>query len=123
MAPDSPLLAELNRPGTLPASIEAHCVYGDIRLRVRVLLGQGGLALLDHAVSFGDLAVPAYSAREIPGAHATPHPYVTEKTLELTLRVAPVETRSLAALLPETQHGKLLSNPAVQDGVLSLLND
>jgi pimeloyl-ACP methyl ester carboxylesterase len=123
LAPDSPLLAELNRPGTLPASIEAHCFYGDIRLRVRVLLGSGGLALLDHTVSFGDLAVPAYSAREIPGAHTTPHPYVTEKTLELTLRVAPAATRSLADLLPETQHGKLLSNPAVQDAVLSLLSD
>jgi len=41
----------------------------------------------------------------------------------LTLRVAPVEaeTRSLAALLPDTSHAKLLSNPAVQEGVLGVL--
>jgi|GEM_PF-1062174 len=125
LAPDSPLLAALNRPGTLPANIEAYCFYGDIRLRVRVLLGPGGPALLDHTVSFGDLAVPAASARAIPGAPSMPHAYVTEKTLELTLRVtlAGAESRSLAAFLPETQHGRLLSNPEVQDGVLSVLNN
>ena len=124
LAPDSPLLAELNRPGTLPADVEAHTFYGDIRIRTRVLLGQGGPALLDRAVSFGDLAVSADSAREIPNAHASPHPYVTEKVLEWTLRTAPSDAgaRALADYLPETQHGKLLSNPAVQDGVLSILN-
>ncbi len=125
LAPDSPLLAGLNQPGSLPANIDAHCVYGDIRLRVRVLLGAGGVSLLDHAVSFGDLAVPARSAREIPGATSTPHEYSTEKLIELTLRFGPAatESRSLAGFFPETQHGRLLSNPEVQDGVLALLND
>lgn len=123
LAPDSPLLEELNRPGVLPIGIAAHCFYGDIRLRARVLLGQDGPALLDHAVSFGDLAVPARSAREIPGAASTPHEYSTEKLIELTLRLGPTaaESRSLAAFFPETQHGRLLSNPAVHDGVLALL--
>jgi pimeloyl-ACP methyl ester carboxylesterase len=124
LAPDSPLLAELNRPGTLPADVEAHTFYGDIRIRTRVLLGQDGPALFDHVASFGDLAVPADSAREIPYARAMPHPHITEKVLEWTLRVAPPEdeARSLADYLPETQHGKLLSNRAVQDGVLSVLS-
>ncbi len=124
LAPDSPLLAELNRPGTMPASVACHCHYGDIRLRVRVRLGDGGPALLDHPVSFGDLAVPAPSARAIPNVASTPYAYVTEKVLEMTLRVRPPETdeRDLAALLPETAHGKLLSNPAVQEGVLALLS-
>ena len=30
--PDSPLLADLNRPGTMPDDIRCHTVYGDIRL-------------------------------------------------------------------------------------------
>lgn len=121
LAPDSPLLAELNRPGTLPAAVEAHTVYGDIRVGVRVTAG--GLKLVDRTASFGDMAVPAYSAREIPGAQATPHPYVSEKRLEMTLRLRSSETgtRSLAAFLPDTAHAKLLSNPAVQDGVLAVL--
>jgi len=125
LSPDSPLLAALNTPGTMPEYVECHTFWGDIRIRVRVTLGAGGLVLLDHTVSFGDLAVPAASAMEIPYVPATQHPYVTEKCIELTLRVVPVEaeTRSLAALLPDTSHARLLSNPAVQDGVLALLND
>ncbi len=72
LAPDSPVLAELNRPGTLPAQIEAHTFYGDIRAAVRITAG--GLKLVDETVSFGDMAVPAHSAREIPGAqcHGAP---------------------------------------------------
>ena len=86
--PDSPVLAELNRPGTMPASVDCHCFYGDILVRVAVRVA--GLWLLDHTTSFGDLAVPAYSARAIPNAQSTPHPFVTQKSLEWTLRVAPV---------------------------------
>ena len=66
LAPDSPLLAELNRPGTLPVSLKCHCFYGDILVRVVVLLG--GLWLLDHTVSFGNLAVPTYGASKSGGA-------------------------------------------------------
>ncbi len=122
LAPDSPLLAELNRPGTLPAGVECHCFYGDILVRLAVRVA--GLWLMDHTTSFGDLAVPAYSARAIPGAQATTHPFVTQKSVEVALRVRSkeAEPRSLADFLPETQHGKLLSNPAVQNGVLSVLN-
>ena len=123
LSPDSPLLAALNAPGTMPEHVECHTFWGDIRVRVRVTLGAGGLAFLDHTVSFGDLAVPAASAMEIPYVSATRHPYVTEKCVEFTLRVGPVEaeSRSLAALLPDTSHARLLSNPAVQDGVLAVL--
>jgi len=118
LAPDSPLLAELNQPGTLPASVDCHCFYGDILVRVAVRVA--GLWLVDHTTSFGDLAVPAYSARVIPNVQSAPHPFVTQKSLEWTLRVAPSEdeARALADYMPETQHGKLLSNPAVQEGVL-----
>ena len=121
LAPDSPVLAELNKPGTMPAGLECHCFYGDILVRVAVRIG--GLWLLDHTTTFGDLAVPAYSARAIPGALSTPHSYVTQKSLELKLRAGSqeAESRDLAAFLPETQHGKLLANPAVQEGVLSVL--
>jgi pimeloyl-ACP methyl ester carboxylesterase len=119
--PDSPVLAELNRPGTMPANVTCHCFYGDILVRVAVRAA--GLWLLDHTTSFGDLAVPAYSARAIPNARSIPHPFITEKSLEWTLHVAPIEDeeRSLADDMPETQHGKLLANPAVQEGVLSVL--
>jgi pimeloyl-ACP methyl ester carboxylesterase len=120
--PDSPVLAELNRPGKMPGNVVCHCFYGDILVRVAVRVA--GLWLMDHTSSFGDLAVPAYSAREIPHARSTPYPFVTEKTLEWTLRVGPPEddARALADYLPETQHGRLLANPAVQDGVLKVLN-
>jgi hypothetical protein len=122
LAPDSPLLAELNTPGTMPDRIECHCFYGDIRVAVHVRAGM--FTLVDETVSFGDLAVPAYSAREIPGAVSTPHPYVTEQRVDLSVRGAPpAEDRTLNALLPETAHANLLSNRAVHDAVLSLLND
>ncbi len=122
LAPDSPLLAELNRPGTMPGNVECHCFYGDILVRLAVRVAD--MWLMDHTTSFGDLAVPAYSAREIPNVRSMTYPYVTQKSLEWTLRVAPpeAEARALADYLPDTQHGKLLSNPAVQDGVLSILN-
>ncbi len=124
LAPDSPLLATLNRPGTMPEHVECHTFYGDIRVRVRVLLGEGGVPLLDHTVSLGDLVVPAYSAMEIPGARATPHAWISEYTLNLTLRTgaSEAETRSLAGLLPANSHARLLSQREVQEKVLELLN-
>lgn len=123
LAPDSPLLAALNRPGTLPDEVESHTFYGDIRVHLRVSAGR--LKLIEQTVSFGDMVVPAESACEIPGAQATPHPYITEKMLEIALRAPAQEeaTRSLYEFLPDTSHGRLLSNPAVHDGVLALLND
>lgn len=123
LRPDSPLLAELNRPDTMPANVECHCFYGDILIRVAVRVA--GMWLMDHTTSFGDLAVPAYSARAIPNVHATSHPFITQKSLEWTLRAVPpeAEARSLAAYLPETQHGRLLANPAVQAGVLAALSE
>jgi len=121
LRPDSPVLSELNRPGTMPANVDCHCFYGDILVRLAIRVA--GMWLMDHTTSFGDLAVPAYSARAIPNARSTPHPFITQKSLEWTLRAVPPEdeARSLAAYLPETQHGKLLSNPAVQTGVLAAL--
>ena len=121
LAPDSPVLADLNRPGKMPDNVVCHCFYGDILVRVAIRVI--GLWLMDQTTSFGDLAVPAYSARAIPNAQSTPHPFVTQKSLEWTLHVAPPEdeARALADYLPETQHGKLLSNPAVQEGVLSVV--
>jgi hypothetical protein len=122
LAPDSPLLKELNAPGTMPPGVECHCFYGDIRVAVHVQAG--GLTLVDETVSFGDFAVPAHSAREIPGAASTPHPYVTEQRIDLTVRGAPpAEERSLNPILPETAHANLLSNRAVHDATLSLLNE
>jgi pimeloyl-ACP methyl ester carboxylesterase len=128
--PDGPLLTELNRTGTMPDEVECHAFYGDIRVSVRV--ASGGLTLLNHSQSFGDLTVPASSAREIPGAHATPHAFITEKRIALSLRAAddaagagaPASTADahlLAGLLPDTTHGKLLVNPSVHEAVLSVL--
>jgi pimeloyl-ACP methyl ester carboxylesterase len=122
LAPDSSLLAALNTSGTMPPGVECHCFYGDIRVAVQVRAGR--LALVDETVSFGDFAVPTHSAREIPGASSTPHPYVTEQRIELTLRGAPPsETRSLNPALPDTAHANLLSNGAVHDATLRLLNE
>jgi pimeloyl-ACP methyl ester carboxylesterase len=121
LAPDSSLLAALNRAGTMPDGVECHCFYGDIRAILHLQVGS--LALVDETVSFGDLAVPAYSAREIPGAVSTPHPYLTEERLDLTLRGASqAEARSVWDALPETAHANLLSNAAVHAAALALLN-
>ncbi len=55
---------------------------------------------------------------------SAPHPYVTEQRIDLRLRGAPpAEERALNPALPETAHANLLSNGAVHDAVLSLLNN
>lgn len=128
--PGGPLLAALNRAGTMPDDVECHTFYGDIRVNVRARAG--GLTLLNHTQSFGDLTVPAASAKEIPGARATPHAFITEKRIALSLRVTSdaegagvlppgEDSLLLAGLLPDTAHGKLLVNPAVHEAVLSLI--
>jgi pimeloyl-ACP methyl ester carboxylesterase len=127
--PDSPLLAALNEAGTMPDHVACHTLYGDIRVNVRV--AAGGLTLLNHTQSFGDLTVPAFSAKEIPGAHATPRAFITEKRIALSLR-ATSDTQGtdsltpredalvLAGLLPDTAHGRLLVNPEVHTEVVSI---
>jgi pimeloyl-ACP methyl ester carboxylesterase len=128
--PDGPLLADLNRAGAMPDQVECHTLYGDIRVNVRV--AAGGLTLLDHTQSFGDLTVPVYSAREIPGAHAAPHAFITEKRINLSLRAssesaganalaAAEDSLVLAELLPDTAHGNLLLNFAVHEAIISIL--
>jgi pimeloyl-ACP methyl ester carboxylesterase len=120
LAPDSPLLAELNAGGALPDGVACHCIFGDIR--VAVVVRAGPLTLIDETVSFGDFAVAAHSAREIPAAASTSHPFVTEQRLALTVRGRPrAQQRPLNPRLPETAHANLLSNRAVHDLVLSLL--
>jgi pimeloyl-ACP methyl ester carboxylesterase len=128
--PDGPLLAALNRAGTMPDDVECHALYGDICVNVRV--AAGSLSLLNHTQSFGDLTVPASSAREIPGTHATPHAFITEKRIVLSLRatsesagaLAPASAEDahlLAGLLPDTAHGKLLVNSAVHEAIHSII--
>jgi len=128
LEPESPFLAALNTNGTMPDAIECHTIYGDIRIRVHVRISDRGPALVDETFSFGDLMVAAYSAMEIPGVQAVPHPFITELCLDLTLRGAECSAcagrapaRGPAELLPDTQHCNLLANPAVQATVLSLL--
>jgi pimeloyl-ACP methyl ester carboxylesterase len=128
--PDGPLLAALNKAGTMPGDVECHALYGDIRVNIRV--AAGGLTLLNHTQSFGDLTVPAFSAKEIPGAQTTPHAFITEKRIALSLR-ATKEAREtaalasakdgglLAGLLPDTAHGNLLVNPDVHEAVISII--
>jgi pimeloyl-ACP methyl ester carboxylesterase len=131
--PDGPLLAALNREGTMPVEVECHTFYGDIRVTVRVSAGR--LTLLNHTQSFGDLTIPVSSAREIPGARATPHAFVTEKHISLSLRrksgsTTPAASDTLpqagdesllAGILPDTAHGRLLTNPSVHDAILSII--
>jgi len=59
-----------------------------------------------------------------PGASSTPHPYVTEQRIDLTIRGAPpAEERSLNPVLPTPLMPTCMSNGAVHDAVLSLLNE
>ncbi len=75
--PDSPILAELNRPGTMPPDVRCCTFYGDIRYSVHISANR--LTLVDHAVSFGDLLVPAASAGEIRTPPAPPTLSSTER--------------------------------------------
>jgi hypothetical protein len=107
---------------------------------VNVRVAAGSVTLLNHTQSFGDLTVSAVSAREIPGAQATPHAFITEKRIALTLRrngsstmwstegapgtggSAPVEDALLlAGLLPDTAHSRLLVNPAVHEEIIAVI--
>jgi pimeloyl-ACP methyl ester carboxylesterase len=136
--PDGALLMALNRAGTMPEGVECHTIYGDIRVKVRLTAGLlfrqaagSRLTLLNITRSFGDLTVPAASAREIPGASATPHPFITEKRIVLSLQAAsaaaggaapaPEEEGLLAEHLPDTAHGRLLVNSAVHEAVISII--
>ena len=120
--PDSPLLAELNRPGTMPA-----------RRGVPLLLRRHPRACgrpRRRPVAAGSHDQLRRSGRarvQRPGnpqraVHAPPirHPEIAG--VDVARRTHEDEERSLADYLPETQHGKLLSNPAVQEGVLSVLS-
>ena len=71
LAPDSPLLKELNAPGTMPPGVECHCFYGDIRVAVHVQAGMfdagGRECQLRRLRGAG-----AQQRREIPGAVFNP---------------------------------------------------
>ncbi len=122
--PDSPVLAELNRPGTLPAGIQCYTFYGDIRYSVRITANR--LTLVNHAVSFGDLLVPAASAREIPGAACTPYPFVAGESISMSLTTAPASpaeaaARSLYDHLPSVAHNNQLADPDIQKAALGIV--
>ncbi len=119
--PDSPLLAELARPGMMPPDVRCHCLYGDIRYSVRISTNR--LALIDHTVSFGDLLVTAASARDIPSVPCTSYPFPEGESINMTLTTVPAqaEPRSLVEHLPAVSHNRQVANPAFQQAVLRIL--
>lgn len=119
--PDSPVLAELNKPGMMPEHVACHTVYGDIRYSITIRANS--ITLIDHTVSFGDLIVAAESAREIPHAPCTSHPFVDGRSISMTLTAGPAlpEPRSLVEALPAVAHHRQLSNPEIQTTILSIL--
>ena len=116
--PDSPVLAELNKPGTMPGHVTCYTVYGDIRYSIIVRANR--ITLIDHAVSFGDLVVPAESAREIPDTPCTACPFVEGQSIAMTLVTGPAlpEPRSLTDALPAVAHHRQLANPEIQAAIL-----
>jgi len=119
--PDSPILAELNKPGMMPRHITCHTIYGDIRYSVVIRANR--ITLIDHSVSFGDLVVAAESAREIPNTPCTSHPFVDGRSITMTLTTGPAlpEPRSLIGALPPVAHHRQLANPEIQATILSIL--
>jgi pimeloyl-ACP methyl ester carboxylesterase len=119
--PDSPVLAELNRPGTMPEHVKCYTVYGDIRYSVRITANR--LTLIDHTVSFGDLLVPAASAGAIPHVAGAPLPFVDGMSMHLTLTTAPAqaEPRALEDHLPSISHNRQLADPGIQQAVLEIV--
>ncbi len=119
--PDSPVLAELNKPGMMPGHVNCHTVYGDIRYSITIRANR--ITLVDHTVSFGDLLVTAESAREIPHTPCTAYPFVDGKSIAMTLTTAPAlpEPRSLLDALPVVSHHRQLANPEIQTAILSVL--
>jgi hypothetical protein len=124
--PDSPVLADLNRPGTMPEAVRCYCFYGDIRYSVRISANR--LTLIDHTVSFGDLLVPAASAREIPYATCRSYPFVDGESITMTLTAAPAQAspadpaaRSLFDYLPSISHNNQLADPGIQKTALEVI--
>lgn len=119
--PDSPLLAELARPGMMPAAVRCDALYGDICYTVRISMNR--LTLVNHTVSFGDLVVSAASARDIPNATATSHPFVEGASISMTLTTVPAaaEPRALESHLPAVSHNCQVANRAFQEAVLRIL--
>jgi pimeloyl-ACP methyl ester carboxylesterase len=121
LRPDSPVLAELNQPGRLPADVRCFTFYGDIRYSVHISANR--LTLVDYTVSFGDLLVPAASAREIPYASCTSYPFVYGESISMTLTTAPAQAgmRSLYDHLPSVSHNNQLADPRVQKAALDIV--
>jgi len=119
--PESPLLAELNRPGTMPSGVACHTLFGDIRYSIRISANR--LTLIDKTVSFGDLIVSAASAHEIPHAPGTAHPFLDGYSITMTLHTKPAspEPRSLLDHVSPISHNVQLANPDFQKVVLSIL--
>jgi pimeloyl-ACP methyl ester carboxylesterase len=119
--PDSPLLADLAKPGMMPSDVRCYTLYGDIRYSVRIRMNR--LTLIDHTVSFGDLVVSAASARDIPNVQCTSYPFVEGESLDMTLTTAPAqaEPRSLIDQLPAVSHNRQVANPAFQKAVLGIV--
>lgn len=119
--PDSPVLAELNQPGKMPPGVRCYTFYGDIRYSVRITANR--VKLVDYAVSFGDLLVPAESARDIPHAACTPYPFVEGEDIVMTLTAGPAqaEPRSLFDRLPSISHNNQLADPGIQKTALEIL--
>jgi hypothetical protein len=115
--PDSPLLRELNQPGTMPKEIACHTFYGDIRYGIRVQANS--LTLVNQTVSFGDLVVAAESARDIPHVRCDSRPFIDGKSISMTLRTGPApEPRNLIEYLPDVSHNRQLANEAIQRAAL-----
>jgi len=124
LQPGSRLLREINRPGVMPAEIDYHCFYGDIRLILSVRLWN--ITIYRRQMSFGDLLVPTSSARTIPGTASQSHPLIDRQ--EITISVASHDqrtptTRTVADFLPPAYHSNLLRNPSLHYQIGKILQD
>jgi pimeloyl-ACP methyl ester carboxylesterase len=121
MIPGSPLLQELNTPGTLPPEVETVLIWGDIRFTGSVRWGP--LVLWERTVSLGDLLVTASSASTLPNVTPTRFPLLWEQQVNIQIgSPSPVpEPADVNDYLPPVSHSNLLRHPDVQAEVARLV--
>ena len=118
LTPGSDFLRELNQPARTPQDVRYFCLYGDVIVRLSFnLLG----IKWKQEFHFGDFAMLADNATDIPGAQPTTKgfEYVYEWALGDPIRDQTLEAETIA--LPPYTHITLNDKPEVQEQLLRWL--
>ncbi len=117
--PGSELLNDINRPGAMPPDVEYFNIVGDVRVGVRVQIGDRTRI---KEKEFGDFLVTVKSAGTIPNAASSCFSIKSDYDLAVELRPRAnhlVQVDRAAGPVPIHRH--MRSHPAVRTRILELL--